>query len=82
MGLKKLAEKVAQYNERLEQGKASKIKPSHVKKVLEKLQSKSDELVEEIETTSNHEKRVRLDRKLGIAREHIERAKWLLKEIE
>ena len=36
MGLKKLAAKVVNYNERLESGKASKIKPGHVEKVLGK----------------------------------------------
>ena len=36
MGMKKLAAKVDDYNDRLESGKASKIKPGHVRKVLEK----------------------------------------------
>lgn len=81
MGLKKLSAKVADYNERVEAGKASKIKPRHVTKTLEKLRKKADELKSEIETTKNDDKRDRLKRKLGIAREHIARAEWLLEEI-
>lgn len=81
MGLTKLAEKVADYNERLERGKVSEIKPSHVEKVLEKLRKKSADLEVEITSTTNADKKSRLKRKLGIAREHIERAEWLLKKI-
>ncbi len=81
MGLKKLAAKVTEYNERLKDGKVSKIKPSHVQKTLEKLLKKSEELKEEIRTSDNAEKKVRLERKLGIAGEHIKRAEWLMEEI-
>ncbi|MBT8456968.1 MAG: hypothetical protein HKO95_07820 [Rhodobacteraceae bacterium] len=81
MGLKKLAAKVDEYNDRLEGGKASKIKPSHVEKVLEKLQKKSDELEAEIASATSAEKKARLERKLGIAKTHLERADWLLKEL-
>ena len=81
MGLKRLAEKVAEYNERLERGKASKIKASHVRNILEKLRKKSAELEAEIATTKNDDKKERLKRKLGIANEQIERAEWLLGEI-
>lgn len=81
MGLKKLAEKVVEYNERLDGGKASEIKPSHVKKVLEKLRKKSAELEQEIAVAADSDKKARLVRKHGIACEHIQRAEWLLKEI-
>ncbi len=81
MGLKRLAEKVAEYNERLERGKASKIKASHVRNILDKLRKKSAELEAEIATTKNDDKKERLKRKLGIANEQIERAEWLLGEI-
>ena len=81
MGLKKLAEKVAEYKERLERGKANKIKPSHVRKILEKLRKKSAELEAEIATTKNPDKKARLEKKLGIASHQIERAEWLLAEI-
>jgi hypothetical protein len=81
MGLKKLAAKVEEYNARLESGKASKIKSSHVEAVLQKLHAKSTELEAEIATATSADKKARLEGKLGIARTHIERAEWLLKEL-
>ena len=81
MGLKTLAAKVVEYNERLESGKASKIKPRHVEKVLQKLRAKAAELEAEIASAHSVAKKARLERKLGIARTHIERAEWLLKEL-
>ncbi len=81
MGLKKLAAKVEDYNERLESGKASKIKPHHVEEVLHKLRAKETELEEEIAAAKSSDKKVRLEGKLEIARTHIERAEWLLKEL-
>ncbi len=82
MGLKKLAAKLADYRERLERGKASKINPSHVKKVLEKLQKKLASLNEEVASTEKPDRKARLNRKLNITREQIKHAEWLLKEIE
>jgi hypothetical protein len=81
MGLKKLAAKVEDYNERLESGKASKIKPRDVEKVLEKLRAKSTDLETEIVQTESADKKARLEGKLHVARTHIERAEWLLKEL-
>ena len=81
MGLKKLAAKVTDYNERFERGKASKIKPSHVRQVLEKLRQKAAELEAEIASAKNPDKKSRLKRKLGIALEHMKRADWLLNEV-
>ncbi|WP_413719173.1 hypothetical protein [Silicimonas sp. MF1-12-2] len=81
MGLKKLAAKVVEYNERRDSGKASEIKPSHVKKVLNKLQKKSEELEAEIAEVNSAEKKARLEKKLEVARAHVERAEWLLKEL-
>lgn len=82
MGLKRLAEKIANYKERLEQGKASQIKPGHVEKMLEKLRKKHSELKAEIETTKNADKKIRLKKKLSIASQQIKRAECLLKEVE
>ena len=82
MGLKKLAAKVAEYKERLESGKANKIKPGHVEKVLEKLRKKSIELEAEIASAHSFEKRARLEKKLKVARSQEERAEWLLKELD
>ncbi len=81
MGMKKLAAKVDDYNDRLESGKASKIKPGHVRKVLEKLRKKSSELEDEISAAHSAEKKARLEKKLGVARAQIERGEWLLKQI-
>ena len=81
MGLKKLAAKVADYNERLRSGKAKKIEVDHVEKVLEKLRKKSTELQAELERAHSSEKRARLERKLEVAHTQVERAEWLLKEL-
>ncbi|AHM02785.1 hypothetical protein roselon_00340 [Roseibacterium elongatum DSM 19469] len=81
MGLKKLAKKVADYTARLETGKASKIKPDHVREVLEKLRRKSAALETEIARAHSAEKRARLERKLDVARVQEERAEWLLKDL-
>ncbi len=81
MGLKKLTGKVADYRQRLESGKASKIKPSHVEKVLEKLRTKRAELEADVADAHDPDKQARLKRKLAIADEHIDRAEWLLAEI-
>ena len=82
MGLKKLAKKVADYNERLERGMASKIKPSHVEEVLNKLRKKAADLEAEIATEQDSGNKDRLEHKLRVAREHIGRAEWLLDEID
>jgi hypothetical protein len=73
MGLKKLAAKVANYNDRLDSGKASKIKPDHVRKVLKKLRKKEGSLSEELADARDDEAKARLERKLEVAREHIAR---------
>jgi hypothetical protein len=81
MGLKKLAAKVEDYNARLESGKASKIKPTHVEQVLQKLRVKAADLEAEIAAARSSDKKTRLEGKLAIARTHIARAEWLLKEL-
>lgn len=81
MGLKKLAAKVAEYQDRLENGKASRIKPGHVEKVLGKLRKKSAEIEAEIGTAHTPDQRARLERKLEVARAQEARAEWLLKEL-
>ncbi len=81
MKFEKLAAKVSDYNERLADGQARKIKPEHVRKVLEKLRSKESQLAKELAASHDYNKQVRLTGKLKIAREQISRAEWLLKEI-
>ena len=82
MGVEKLAKKMADYNQRLEQGKASKIKPTHVVHVLQKLRKRELALKEAISCNKSAERRSQLEIKLAVAKEQIERAKWLLKEIQ
>lgn len=82
MGLKRLAEKTAEYKERLSSGRADQIKPSHVEKTLAKLRHRSAEIEADIATTQNPDKRTRLTKKLDVATEQIARAQWLLEEIE
>lgn len=82
MGLKKLARKVDDYNARLEEGKADRIKPGHVHKVLEKLRRKVAELEAAMNEAETSEEKARIDGKLGIARTHVERAEWLLRELD
>jgi len=82
MGLKKLAAKVADYNQRLEDGKVKEIKPRHVEKVLRKLRDKETELTARLAETEDRRKLDRLNQKLGIAREHISRAEWLLGHLQ
>ena len=81
MGLKKLAAKLVEYNERLEHGRAHKINTGHVEKILSKLRRKSAELESEITSTKNADKKARLEQKLRIATDQVQRAEWLLNEI-
>lgn len=81
MGLKRLAAKIVEYNERLESGKASQIEPSHVERTLKKLRKKSRALQEDLAQTTSAEKRARLQKKLDVAQAHIERAEVLLNSI-
>ena len=56
MRLSKLAEKLTDYKERLELGKAEEIKPGHVKKVLKKLRNKVSDLEAEVSTEKKADK--------------------------
>lgn len=81
MGLKKLAAKVADYQERLASGHAKKIEPEHVQQVLDKLRRKEAELLARLATETNGGKREELEQKVSVARTHIERAEWLQREL-
>lgn len=81
MGLKKSTAKLDDYFERLEQNKAAKIKPEHVEKVLEKLQAKERDLLDDLETAQKVDKAERLRSKLNVVREQLRRGEWLLQEI-
>ena len=81
MGIEKISEKLEKYVGRLEKGKTSKIKPSHVEKAIAKLQVKQRLLTEELDETTKPAKQERLKKKLSTVREQIERAEWLLGKI-
>ena len=81
MGLKKLAARVAEYQQRLDAGRARKIEPAHVEKVLGKLRRKEAELLSRLAAEDDAAERADLERKVRVAREHISRAEWLLGEI-
>lgn len=77
MGLESATEKLDKYLKRLEKGKAQKIKPDHVEKVARKLKAKADALQAEIADTDNPDKLHRLQRKLKLVQEQLDRASWL-----
>lgn len=81
MGLKKLAAKVADYQERLKKGKARKIQPDHVKAVLERLERKQSKLKDDLKKAKTKSEKDRIESRLKIARKHRERAEWLLKKL-
>ncbi|PYG31925.1 hypothetical protein [Pelagimonas varians] len=81
MGLERATEKLDKYYSRLESGKAAKIKPSHVMKVIAKLQAKQALLQEELAAADKPSKQDRLENKLVTVGTQLERAHWLLDQI-
>ncbi|MCK8463775.1 hypothetical protein MUY35_07930 [Aliiroseovarius sp. S1339] len=81
MGLESAVEKLDKYYGRLEKGKAEKIKPSHVEKIMLKLEAKAQSLQAELGETAKETKKQRLERKLEMVREQLERARWLKETI-
>ena len=79
--MNKTEEKLQKYRERLENGKAHKIKPKHVQKMINKLKTKEADIEEDLKTVSKPEKRERLNTKLLTIRHRIEQAEWLLGQI-
>ena len=82
MGLEKITEKLDKYFGRLERGKAAKIKPSHVRKVIAKLRAKQELLKNEHQEAEKPSKKNRVENKLSTVREQIKRAEWLLGKID
>ncbi|MCK0142775.1 hypothetical protein [Aliiroseovarius sp. F20344] len=81
MGLESMTEKLDKYYDRLEKGKTRKIKPGHVSKVINKLNTKAGQLEVEISEAVKPDKKQRLERKLALVRKQQERANWLQKSI-
>jgi len=81
MPLSRIIEKLNKYTDRLERGKVSKIKASHVEKVIAKLEKREASLLDQIETEKNQDQKRRLKKKLRVNRQQVERARWLLKQL-
>ncbi len=81
MDFKSSIEKLDKYYGRLKKGKAQKIKPSHVEKVIHKLEAKEKSLLAEIADTQKDSKIKRLKRKLKLLHEQQDRARWLQNKI-
>lgn len=81
MGLESAVDKLDKYFKRLEKGKARKIKPSHVERVVRKLESKARLLRAELNDTEKDSKKRRLERKLEMVQEQRDRARWLESKI-
>ena len=82
MGLGKSIDKLDDYYDRLAHNKVSKITPDHVDKVLAKLRGKETLLLTEIEDAQKVAKKERLESKLAVVREQIQRGQWLLGKIK
>ena len=81
MGLKSIVKRLDRYQERLAEGKAEKIKPRHIKKAIEKLMAKETQLAVELQDAAKPEKRKRLEPKISVIHEQIDKAKWLEQKI-
>jgi hypothetical protein len=77
MALAKSIEKLKKYYTRLQEGKAKKIKPSHVERVMEKLSVRERNLLDELAAANKLSKKKRLNQKLEETRKQIDRARWL-----
>ena len=82
MGLEKTIEKLDKYHDRLNKGKAAKIKPSHLQKVADKLTAKEKDLRVELEEATKVDKKERIERKIALVRKQQDRAKWLAEQLE
>lgn len=77
MALADHAEKLAEYRARLEAGRADRIEPAHVERVIAKLEAKRASLADRLAAASAQSERERLQRKLAKAEALIEQAHWL-----
>ncbi|SFN70542.1 hypothetical protein SAMN04487859_107101 [Roseovarius lutimaris] len=81
MKLKNSIEKLDAYFERLESGKAQKIDPDHVTRVIQKLTKKREEVMADLAEASKPSKKERFVQKCATLDAQIERARWLLDQI-
>jgi len=81
MPLTKTIEKLKKYYRRLEAGKTEKIKPAHVQKVINKLTAKEASLSDDIAQAKKASKKERLKLKLAATHKQLDRAKWLMQNL-
>ncbi|MCK8485068.1 hypothetical protein MUY21_13570 [Aliiroseovarius sp. S2029] len=81
MGLESTTEKLDSYFTRLEKGKAQKIKPTHVEKIMKKLEAKATALRSDLEVATKETKKQRLQQKIDLVSEQLDRARWLREQI-
>ncbi|SFL63075.1 hypothetical protein [Shimia aestuarii] len=81
MVIRKSTRKLDDYIARIGQPDAPRVKPSHVAKVLAKLEKKEADLLEEIAETKKAERQDRLQSKLEVVREQIRRGTILFNEL-
>lgn len=81
MGLQSVVEKLDRYFKRLDRGEAKKIKPSHVARVIRKLERKKAELLEKLAVAGTPDKQQRLHGKIDTVDAQLERAYWLQERI-
>lgn len=81
MALADHAEKLAEYRARLEAGRADRIEPAHVERVIAKLEAKRVTLGDRLAAASAPSERERLQRKLATAEALIEQAHWLREQL-
>ena len=75
MAHEKLAEKLGDYFARLGKGRAQKIKPADVEKVIAKLRARHAALVEELAQKPDHA--ARISARISAAEDLLGRAEWL-----
>ena len=79
MAHEKLAEKLGDYFARLGKGRAHKIKPRDVEKVIAKLRARHAALLEEQARKPDHADRISV--KISAAEDLLGRAEWLLAQL-
>ncbi|MGY6704493.1 hypothetical protein [Roseinatronobacter sp.] len=77
-----LAKKLGKVFSRFGQGKDQKVKPADVRKIIDKLCARRDELQDAVVAAAGTSKSVRLSQKLASVEQLLARAQWLLDEIQ
>lgn len=81
MPLGRMVEKLDKYMDRLRHGKADKVKSSHVRQVLEKLEKRETDLLEQLKSEKSDGRKKRLERKILVNQKQAKRARWLFETL-